>query len=194
MGEIIADILAQRLILLNFVTRAAGVFNPVSVKGSKLASANKIYANDGEVEICALGGEGYLTPDSKETGIIYFEDLGAKQTDNTKHLSRFTGELKLICWLNMKAIGSDNLIGAIAERLRIECNAQIAETGSIRAGACCVTEVYSKKDTHFNQFDYDQNRTQFLMYPYDSVILRVRYTVHVLNNCLVDVIINPIVC
>lgn len=188
MNYIIAKALAKSLIGLSFLTKTAGcvqdVAFPVKNKRHKIIPAAKeVFVSEGAAIKC-LPAEDYtdLIPNSSETGILYFEDLGSKLTNSYARSEIWGGSLKLVCWVNHSKIENKTTHDLLNE-IRAAIPQDLEAQGLIFAGKLKVTEVYPKRPSPFDKYGYDEKETQHLIYPFDYFSLKIEYTVHGAINC-----------
>ena len=199
MNAIIGEMLAQHYIGLPFITKAAGCVHEIikpSKKGSgRIPVATHVYQQEGDGVKCPTGKQYHdVAPSSSETGIVYFEDMGARATSKAGRQTAWQGKLRLVCWLNMKKIGEDNAIGDIMLNLIQHCPEHLAEQGKFLGGCVEVGSTPPKRPSPFEKYDYDEKATQFLMYPYQHHTLIIDWYCHVAQGCPTNVIINPLQC
>lgn len=201
MNELIGEMLAQHYINLPFISKAAGCVQEI-IKPSKKASngtipvVNHVYRKNEDNGISCDIAKRYhdVVPSSSETGIVYFEDFGAKAIEERRAHTVWRGRLKLVCWLNMDKIGEDNEVGDIAMALMHHCPNYLAQQGKFLGGFASVSELLPKRPSPFDKYAYDEKATQFLMYPYQHHSMMVQYECNVAEGCATNIIVNPIVC
>lgn len=104
-----------------------------------------------------------IIPDSKSTGIMYFEDGGLRRAAR----NQFSSNLKLVCWLNIPteqslSTASDFVILSILERLKSPFNSSTFTKIQV------VSAVVNRQgESNFAAYTYDQNIRQYLMPPYE---------------------------
>lgn len=198
--EHIADIIAQYLIELNFVTKAAGVAfllkKPIAQnKEIKVPVAFRLYRKEGFTPQCLTAEAPYdLLPNSAETGIVWFEDLGAKTTASNPRYITMKGQLRLVCWFNKKKIGLDveakTLMGLIWQALR----PNLVADSYLAGGHIKVSQIAPKRPDPFSLFDLNEAQKQFLSHPYGYFTFVIEYMAMVKPGCLEQIELTESVC
>ena len=188
MNDKIAILLASQLIAKDFLTKAAGCVQELKfpVKGKKdkkIPAVRSLYTSDGTVVKC-LPEEDYkdLIPNSGETGILYFEDLGSKKTAGNVRMETWKGSLRLVCWLNHNKTATTTTEEACDEVKR-DVPQHIENQFGIFSGKIKVVEVYPKRPSPFDRYTYDEKETQHLIFPYDYFSLKIEYVANVAAGC-----------
>ncbi len=199
MTSYIADLIAQSLISLEFITKAAGVVQEIQVplKGGKtlrIPAAPTVYTSGDRPE-CGTGADYYtLVPDTAETGIAYCEDLGATVTESNGIRQTLEGSIKLVCWLNMKKIGYPNTITDLASAVFGAVPRAVAAGSSVLGGSLRLASQYSRNSNPFERYDYDEAQTQHLILPYNYFSLKLTYKIYIPTNCQIEITLNPESC
>ena len=196
MNELIAKYLAQHFGGLNFVTRAAGCVQSLQLKeGQTLPVSTYVYSTNPQgVQTCEMAADYYaLVPDSKEIGILYFEDeRGSRVTEHTTRMDTWEGEIKLVFWANLNRSGAElkDLEAAILEGLPL----QIGGNAHFLGGVLNWSREVAKADNPFRKYSYDEARTKYLSPPYGYFSKVVKYTVWATRVCPLAVELNPEAC
>lgn len=208
----LAEILAQHYIGLSFVSKTAGAVQTLKKpiangKTLKLPVARQVYKKgigsmdvEGWFEVgaevtCDTEQPYYeLLPDTKETGILYFESLGARSASHNKRYSTFTGFLKLVCWLNLKKIGTDIEPYLLGEAVMANMPQEIEPDGYFMGAHLKVAQIAPKRPSPFDQYDLNEAQRQYITYPYDYFSFNIEYKVMVLNACASNIELNPNIC
>mgnify|MGYP000067746622 CR=1 FL=1 len=199
MNELIGDVLAQHFITLPFVTRTAGcveIFKK-STKSviKKFPVAGQIYKTDSGQIYCDKS-EDYqpITPNSQETGIVFFEDLGSKLVKKDSSKLTWKGSLRLVCWLNYKKIGLENQVGALQGSVLANIPAKLQPQQYFMGGVFYPSEVEPKTTSAFDKYDLSENENQFLIHPFGHFSIRLNYMVYTNRSCPINITVDPIVC
>lgn len=130
---------------------------------------------------CLKGKYTDLMPDSKYKSVMYFEDGGVKPGDSSARDFSFESDLKLICWLNLKKTGKT---GCSNTALAIATILNTIPTRTFNSGVytrilITMTGAEPKNAQIFSKYTYDEEKNQYLMYPYDYFALNftVRFTI-----------------
>ena len=126
-----------------------------------------------------------IVPDSKTSGLIYFEDMGMRHAAR----NQFTSNLKLVCWLNVPVENdivapSDIVILNIFEKLRTTFNSTFKKIQVVGL------TVNRQGESNFASYTYDQNVRQYLMPPYEHFSIDLTISFDADLSCLT--IPNPI--
>jgi len=188
MNDVISNVLAQGFSGLDFVTSAAGLVYDVKLKKKDkvitLPASQKVYKS---VEECITDQTyTHLVPTSKDTGIIYFEDLDSDMITKTDLYEHWRGSLKLIGWFNiLDACTKENGFTGTED---LKCLIKdlvngVSFTGFAFKGHIEVDKEYSKLKNPFSRFSYDEARTQYLVHPFDFISLRITYNIFIKCGC-----------
>lgn len=202
MDDIIADFLAQHLINLPYVSRAAGLVTVLATKVGgkprKIPVATLVYkSEEGTVTNCDITKEYHnLVPDGRETGILYFEEVeGAKlKEDGNRRINTWTGKLKLVFWANLENIGNDITIGDLEMGLLSNVPRNISANGSLLGATVKTTKILPKHPSPFEKYTYDETKTLYLTLPYGYTSLEISYKALSSPNCPTNIVLNPEIC
>lgn len=190
----IGEIIKSKLADLSFIEKLAGVVkimnttamdaNNRSVRKSFPIACNMTY------EDCSVKGMYMdLVPNSKVKSIVYLEDQGIRKLNNNGANKVYQATYLLVGWLNLKKLGITDCSGsgkAVANILRvldlkpfnsgIYLKIQIEDLGQNAAS-----------NNPFAKYTYDEDKTQYLMYPYDyfSIPLQVTFEINT-STCIDD--------
>lgn len=195
MNEIIAEGLAATLANLSFVSTAAGVVTEVTVPvvqgggkrpiNKRIPASLKVFrSEDNVLEVCNADNGKYIAmiPESAQTGIIFFEDMGVDVERQSNWLTHYKGKLRLVAWVNRVKLGADDVNSNIA---LIQNTIQAIPTTYHGTGISYTTRVSiaPKRPSPFEKYTLDEATHQFLIYPYDYFMLIVEYKAVVANGC-----------
>lgn len=200
MNEKIAAILANQYIQLGFISKSAGCVQEYK-KHSKEAGtktfpiARTYYRQTPSGEVVCPVIEAYedVAPNTSEIGIIYFEDLGSRVVKSNARMDTWKGNLKLVCWLNLKKIGEKSP-GILQDAVMNHLTPDLEADPFIFGGKLKFTETYPKRPSPFDKYSYDEKQTQHLVHPFDYFSLKVSFTIYAAKNCPLFIELNPIVC
>ena len=201
MNEIVADALASHYSSLNFLSLTAGCVQTIYLPGQegtprRIPGARIIYRDSvPNIISCENKGEYFpMVPTEEEMGILYFEDLGSSPVKQQGNFEMWRGNLMLVCWLNYKQIGDGNPIGAINGAIRSHLPRTINKSGYFLGGSMKFDHEFSKRPGPFIRYDYNEVEKQHLIYPFDYLSLRVRYTAIMSSECPVEIDVTPQEC
>ncbi len=203
----IANILVSRISTLNFVDKIAGVVKPM-VKVDVIEDEDgyrvvrKVFPVACGVTAAQCEEQGLYTdlvPDDKYRSIIYFEDRGAQFVDRQGSVLQFAGNLRLVCWMNLKhfvvASGKEcTLDGLVLAKLLSEFPNTYFNSGNYQRILINITRVLPKSQDIFGFYTYREETNQYLLHPYDyfAVDLTVNFGIH--KDCLDQIEIQAPSC
>lgn len=137
---------------------------------------------------CLKGKYTDLMPDSKYKSVMYFEDEGIRPVDNSTRDFSFESSLKLVCWLNLQKTGK---IGCSNTALAIVTILNTLPTRSFNNGIYTRIQISidgeePKSPQIFSKYTYDEEKNQYLMYPYDYFALNISVKFSVSKSCITD--------
>lgn len=185
----IGVILKSYLTPLTFIDKLAGVVRIVtkSETDSSNRVARKSFPVDCDVtnDDCLNGRYTDLVPNSKYLSVAYFEDEGIRPIGQDIRDFTFEASLKFICWLNLKKLGKTNCSNsalAYLNILKVFPTSYFNQTvNAVPYSRILITPDGQdiKSPQIFSKYSYDEEKTQFLMYPYDyfSMSINVRFSI-----------------
>lgn len=203
MNEYIADLLAQHFIDLPFISKTGGCIQVLlkdnkGKKNTKLPVVKRIFTKTEEGALVCNDASDFfeMAPNSNNLGILYFEDMGANVVEKNRRYQSWKGSLKLVCWLNMKRIGTENDLANLIFATISGSPKTLPGTPGFVGGSLSVTKQFPKSPHPFQQFNYDEVQTQFITYPYEYFSLQLDYKVRAVIgfNCSIKVDIKPELC
>lgn len=128
-----------------------------------------------------------LIPNSLLGCIVYFEDLGIRLVNEERGYRRWRSSYRMIGWINQKKLGTNecNVTGTIINTLINQFPSKAFNSGIYTQ---CLIEVLGqdpKSLNPFSKFTYDEDRTQYLMNPFDYFSLQIDVTCSVHGSCVV---------
>lgn len=120
-----------------------------------------------------------LVPDSKLKSIVYLEDSGIRLIRKEGYKNVYTASYRLVSWINQKALGyvddcsiTSKIIDVIISRFP-----DIPQTsGYYQELLIDVVGQDPKSLNPFSKYSYDEDRTQYLMRPFDYFSLQLEVT------------------
>lgn len=185
----IGQILKSRLTTLQFIDKLGGVVRVVTKNetDSNGRVVRKSFPVDCDVtnDDCLAGKYVDLVPNSKYLSVAYFEDQGIRPVTQDVKDFTFVASLKLICWLNLKKLGKSNCSNSALAYLNI---LKVFPTSYFNQTINNVpySRIIIKPDGQdikspqiFSQYTYEEEKTQYLMYPFDyfSMNIDVQFTI-----------------
>jgi hypothetical protein len=192
----IGTILKGYISPLSFVDKIGGVVRVVTKTetDSSGRQVRKSFPVDCEVtnEDCLSGKYVDLVPNSKYKSVIYFEDQGIRPITQDVIDFTFEASLKLVCWLNLKKLGKINCSNsalAYLNILKVLPTRYINQTVNTVQYSRIIIKPQGqdiKSPDIFSKYTYDEEKTQFLMYPYDYFSLDIYVQFTVAKDCVPD--------
>lgn len=188
---------------LLFIDRLAGMvqvgekLNPTDIEGAFAVSKFPISLDTDYEECFRNGCYKDLVPNSKEKGILYFEDISTTPKGRAKGQFLYNSKIRLVCWINNKLIQGNNcktinhiLITQIRKALEVGYfNAN--QYSRIRVEAYNVLENDYKI---FERYSYPSEVLKYLMHPYEAFAIDFLVEYSISENCLPELVITPTVC
>lgn len=143
-------------------------------------------------EDCLAGRYVDLVPNSKYLSVAYFEDGGVTlDTQETRDFT-FDASLKLVVWLNLKKLGKtacSNSAMAYLSILKSFPTKYFNQTiNGVPYSRIIITPEGQdiKSPQIFSQYTYEEEKTQYLMYPFDYFSMNINVRFSVSKSCVPD--------
>jgi len=182
MNVLIAKIIKERLSVLPYFDRPAGLVQTITKEDSSDKGKNKVLRFPVEVNLSELKDMKPLIPDESIKGMFYVEDGGIK----VEGINDFTTDLTLVCWLCPKRISSSVDIvsaSAITDIINILCKPIINESPVTRLRFTAST-IPIRDVSIFSKYTYSELQTQYLMPPFDFFAIRLKAGYRLSESCL----------
>jgi hypothetical protein len=192
-GNIVISFLSQ----LTYIDKLAGVIKVITKTdlNSSNSSVKKTFPVACGVsfsDCINTGNYKHLMPDSSLGCIVYLEDNGVRLTGTNGAYKKFSASYKLVCWINQKKLGydkcsitSDVLLDIISKFKDVPVNFTIpAEYVKYNKFLVEVDGQDPKSYNPFSKFSYDEDKTQYLMHPYDYFSLNLTASFEINSKCL----------
>lgn len=207
MNKGVAHILMDKLTGLPFIQRFGGLVTVVSKTTNKYEEGVKVQIverypattdyiiSDAE---CQTNGLVDMVPNSSLTGVLYFEDKGVRTQGRHRKLHRYESKLRLVVWLNTDKLMNETddtvlqptEVSTIlsAKILSLFDEMESKNVGNYITVSVKMDNILSQDASIFSQYTYNQERTQYLIPPFEyfAVDLTVKYAINV--DCLDDII------
>lgn len=129
-----------------------------------------------------------LVPDSKKGCITYFESVLCQFVRQEGAKQQWKAQLRLVSWLNQNKLGYNDC--SITSRVLLTfLNAfpeARANSGNYQQVQISVLGQDSPAANPFSKYSYDEDRTQFLMHPYDWFSVLIEVTFEIDKRCITD--------
>lgn len=195
MNERIANLIALELVELPFLTKCCGCVKILTTRDKKKFPISTLVHFESE-EMCEQE-DGYvlMTPESKQTGVSFFEDLGTNPGPVGSTVRSYKGSLKLTVWINRDKIGDDTPTHELKYVVLAAVHGLVVPSdGFSLVSRMKVVQEYPESPSAFAKYSFDEERTQFLSPPYDHFSFKVQYTAAVSKNCAPTITLNPKQC
>jgi hypothetical protein len=191
MNKDLADYLKGFIEPLPFADRVAGLVQPLTIvnEGPDNKPIKKTYpiACGVTAKDCLNNGKyQHLLPDDRLKSLFYFEDLGIQSEGKENGGFKFTAKLRLVGWMNLKKLGKTDCSYsalAIASILNAFPTGYQNNTPYTRIQVE-VTGQEPKLPAIFSKYSLDEEKTQFLLYPFDYFALQIAVSYVIPKSCL----------
>lgn len=194
MNSAIADIVKGYVQTLPFVGKIAGLVRTITISnevadGKFIKKSFPVACNVTHTDcVTDTSKLTELIPNTSYKSVIYFEDLGTTPTDNGNKYFDFESRIKLVCWLNLPALGKTDCsvshlaIGAILKALP-ENNINSGDFSHVKIN---MTSEDIKSSAIFSKYTYPEEAVQYLMYPYDYFAINLAVSYRLPYKCIDD--------
>lgn len=181
MIDTIAKTLAARIASLGFISLSAGL-----ARAQKITIQDKTKTLPAYPDSTKKNGYVWLTPDSKESGISYFESLSNEQTGELGggRGFQFRSRLRLVVWLNTKRLTSEDA-GAMMTGIVSNLQGKHEASGGVSNIVVVPDKEVPRGPELFAKYTYDEAETQFLMLPFEYFAFEFVVSYVVLTGCVV---------
>lgn len=143
-----------------------------------------------------------LTPDIKNKSVVYFEQLSAENTGESQaNILEENAQIRLVCWLNLKALGidlsnSDEQIAIIKYHLAdILRGKQLITLGGVTVKALLTPFRIVDDASIFTKYTYNKNIIEhMLLYPYSYFAIDFNVVWYRGKGCFQNTVLTPIAC
>lgn len=189
MNKDIADILKGYVGTVGFADLVGGMVKTITfAEGEEGAAVIKRMPVDCGVTHaqCMSGKYSALLPDGKKKSVMYFEDNGVTLVGQDVQDFTFQSKLTLVCWLNLKKLGKTD---CSASALAIATILNTLPTKYFNSGIYTRIQIQveseqEKSPSIFSRYTYDDEKIQFLMYPYDYFALNISVKFTIPKACI----------
>ena len=133
-----------------------------------------------------------LSPDSSKRSVMYFEDLGIQFNDKNTNEIVYQSRLRLIGWLNLSHFvggGCSMSAQVIANILQALPYSPINVQGDINLTKLHVVSTLElpKNADIFLRYSYKEEKTQYLMYPFDFFAIELTTVFTLPFKCIPEI-------
>lgn len=189
----LCEILKSYLNSVPFADLVAGLAMPMKIKSGTVDKTIPAYFRETKTS-CLTDDYVNLMPDSKLMSIMFWEEVGMRQTADMPKYYEFEADLRLIVWWNYEKVNVDlfsptSLITSIIKTIP----AKIPNTNNYSA---ILVEYLGQEPegSSYNRYTIDEAESQFMTYPYDSVALNFRVYFRMAVDCIDMITIKPKIC
>lgn len=200
----IADILRQKLTGLDFLDKVAGLVQtiertqPTEIETAFVVTKFPASADTNYEECFRRGCYKDLVPNSKNKGVLYFEDNGTRILGKDKGAFQYESRLRCVVWVNNKLIQQTADCKSILHQLQTYVRAKL-ETGYYNEGDfqkiyVTATNLVENDYAIFNRYTYPAEGLKYIFWPYEAFAIDFVVTYQINANCLPEFILNPDIC
>jgi len=221
MNDFIAIVLMSKLLHLDYVEKFGGVVQTIQrttknqqgeqvVVRIPVSKAFRQFKDDqkddqeNRIEALRCGLNSKIledfVPESKLSGLIYFEDNGVSPDPNKRHsmLDFWNARLRLVGWFNQKKFrnefDSNFRSEAMLEIVQAIKTKRPVKQGVLHQFFVTVDSIPSIDASIFSSFDYNEAQSQFLTAPFDFFAIDLSISFATAKNCLINFTPEQIIC
>lgn len=183
----VAEVLADKLRTMPFLSKVGGIARAQKLKVGAVTKTLPAYPDPTK-----KAGYYWLYPESSETGIAYFENLGNEKSGEIAagRGYQYRAQVRLIVWINSKRLSPPDL-GAIQSAC---VGALQGKHSSPFPGIISILVEPNKEAIQsaelFSKYTYDESESQFLMLPYEYFGFDFYVTYVLMNGCPIPNIVK----
>lgn len=215
MNDYIAIVLMSKLLDINYIQKFGGIVQTIqrtALVGKEkvnvkipVAKAFRQYKNiTDRIEVLKCGLTSKILedfiPESKLSGMVYFEDNGIGPDINKRHSSIdfYTSKLRLVGWFNQSLISNDfnNMFRtqAMNEILQAIITDRPENRSILKMLKVSVDNIPKADASIFSDYDYNEAQTQFITAPYDFFAVDLNVSFGIPKKCLIKFTPEEIIC
>lgn len=186
MIDVVANTLAHKLEHLNFLSLVAGI-----ARAQKLSVDGKIKTLPAFPDPEKKNGYVWLTPQSAESGISYFEALSNEQTGEMAGGRGFnySAKLRLVVWLNTSRLSPPD-VGAMMAACVSALQGPHSDYPPVQFIRVTPDREVPRSPDIFARYTYDEAETQFLMLPFEYFAFDFSVAYVLRNNCAIPNVVT----
>ncbi len=165
-----------------FIDKLAGVVKPITKvdldKDNKPVKKTFPVSCDASLSDCfASGRYKDFIPNSSLGCMVYFEDVANQYLGRDGRKFAWKAQYRLVCWLNQNKLGAAGC--SVTSQIITTFISAFPEnpfnSGIFQRGEVSVLAQDPKSFNPFAKYSYDEEKTQFLMHPFDYFSLQIEY-------------------
>lgn len=186
----IGNIIINKIKDLSFIDKYAGVVRPATKTDRD--SDNKVVRKTFPIACnvipteCDDGTYMELCPDSKKKSVVYLEDSPIAFLRREKNTFHFRGRFDLVVWLNLPMLGKTDC--SVSSKVLMSIIAAFPDlpfhSGIFQSINISVLGQDQKTRNPFQKYSYDEATSQFLLYPFDYLVIPIQVDFAVNKKCL----------
>lgn len=182
MIEKVINLYVSDLAKLTWLTKVAGIVRPQKIRKGDQVKTVPVALNSSKTD-CTPDDYIYLTPDSAEAAIAYFEEIATRPIQTMPEVDILESTVRLVVWVNLKRFNPPDttLIASIIHKTMKRTQADQTYINRIH---CQFEYKEIKTPSIFAAYTYDEAETQYLMYPYDYFSLVYRFKYAIVKSCV----------
>lgn len=200
----IANILRNKLKALDFLDKVAGLVQTIKqTKPTEIETAFVVtkfpVSSDVNYEECFRNGcFKDLIPNSKNKGVLYFEDLGTRPMGFSGGAFQYESKIRCVVWINNKLIQQSDNCQSILHKLqtyvRVKLESGYFNEGDFQKIYVKATNLIENDYSIFNRYTYPAEAMKYIFWPYEAFAIDYVVTYQVNPNCLTEFTPSPNVC
>lgn len=200
----IADILRKKLNGLVFLDKIAGLVQTVErTQPTEIETAFAVTkfpsSADTNIEDCFRKGcYKDLVPNSKNKGILYFENNGIRITGMDKGFYQYQANLRCVVWVNNKLIQGtadcESITPQMITYIRKALEVGYFNDGDFSKIRITATGIIENEYRIFDKYTYPQEALKYIFWPYEAFAIDFSVSFQIHSNCLPEIILNPDIC
>lgn len=168
-----------------FIDKLAGVVKTIyktdSVDGKTVRKSFPVSCGMDYPECISNGRYKDLVPNSKLGCIVYLEDLGARLTGTSSNRNDWKASYRLVGWVNQAKLGYEDcsITSKIINTIIATIPEGVSNSGIYQRGSIEILGQDPRSFDPFSKYTYDEEKTQYKMYPFDyfSLLIDVNFSV-----------------
>ena len=188
MNNIIADLLKGYIDTLVWSDKTSGLVQTANIRiknGDSVSDKSYPVSCHMTYNACIKGAYQDLAPDSKKKSVLYFEDKGVAFVEKIGNRMKMRSSLRLVGWLNLCLIeDSCGQTGSyVIDVIKVLPSHVFSTTEFISIFISSISQVERSVDI-FSKYTYNEQATQYLMYPYDyfALDLEIDFVIACINT------------
>ncbi len=203
MTTVLAHILKKQLIDLNFLDSIAGLVQTISrIEPTIIEDTFAVSKFPASVDLnfddCLRKGNFTdLVPNSKNKGILYFENWGTVPNGRKGNDFEYISKLRLVCWINNQKIQgkeSKSIRHQLITFIRAKLENKFFQGEGLKKISVTATRIIENDVEIFKPYTYPIDAVKFLMHPFEAFAIDLHIGYSIGSNCVSEPILKPELC